>query len=104
MGWINDKYFYSVSLIKDIADNWGNLYDDWASDNGIDDFSVAEHRADFCIAFKKLPRRMQTVIREYLRGTPDRVMEQRGYYEVKLLRDKAFRMMVNILNGEQDVC
>ena len=101
MGWHKGKYYYSVWLIRYLAEHWDNLYDDGIGFEDYEDtnpWSIAEYRADFSIAIKKVGRRMRKSIEEYIKGTPDRVMEMRGYYEVASLREKAYVAMVETLN------
>ena len=102
MGWRKGRYFYKVGLLRYLAENWDNLYID-----GVDigehtetkPIEIAEWRADFCVALDKIGKRARTAIKEYIKGTPDFVMEQRGYYDVEHLRNKGYHSMKVLLNG-----
>jgi len=105
MAWINNKYFYSVKLLRYIAENWDNLYEDGIEFNDesatCNSFSIAEFRADFCYGYKSLSKRMRYVVRADIEGISDRVLEQRGYYELGKFRRTAYHLIKEYLNGER---
>ena len=55
--WIGDKYIYSKSLLKNIAENYLTIYDglpvSWRADIYVL-MRIAEYRADFIMSFNKL--------------------------------------------------
>ena len=102
MGWRKGRYFYKVGLLRYLADNWDNLYIDgvdMGEHTRTNPIEIAEWRADFEFALNKIGRRARTAIKEYIKGTEDYVMEMRGYYEPRKLRNKGYHNMKILLNG-----
>ena len=99
MVWLNDRYFYSIKTIEEIADYWDVLYTDWAASNHYSPIETAEFVADFCIALSKLPFRYKKAVEDYTGGA---YINKREPAEKQEDRWKAYRMMINRLNGKED--
>ncbi len=104
MGLREGKYYYTVRLLRYLADNWDNLYQDGIEFNEehatYNPFEIAEFRADFDIALRYLGKRMRKVIEADRQGIPDNDLEQRGYWDLKQFRRSAYHRMKLYLNGE----
>ena len=104
MAWRNGKYFYSVRLLRYLSENWDSLYADgieFDEEHATRNlFDIAEFRADFSYAYFSLGQRVRQIIDADLRGVPDLVLEQRGFWEIKKFRRMAYHKMKTFLNGE----
>jgi hypothetical protein len=90
-----EEYRYTVSVLRDIARCYDRIYEDgltlthrgWVYHIEYNPFRLAEYKADFDIALKKLPRRLRKAVRNDIKGG---VMD--GY--------EAYSQMAKFLNGE----
>jgi len=116
MAWVNDRFYYSIGILKRIAENYANLYSDasWGSL-----FLMAESKADFDRALSSIGRgkwsgivgyklkhykyfgRLQQVVIAFILGIKDKEMEKLGFQDVKGMRSKAFQRMRDKLNGRK---
>ena len=101
MAWVNDRFFYSIRLLRSIAESYENIYDGlevglYVETNG---FRLAEYRADFDIARRQLGRRKRKFIELIVRGYENGELEKRGYYEPEKFKRICFNEMRGILNG-----
>ena len=115
--WKNDQYLYSVGVLKAIAEWYDSIYEvmmlgDYQITNP---FSLIDFKVDFDMALNEIGRgnwkglesmsfrhykhfsKMQRVIIAEILGIYD--LEPYGFYEVRKLRHKAFKAMVDVLNG-----
>ena len=88
-------------MIGCIADSYHNIYQglEFTNRRGFaykveyNLFSLAEYRADFCIAMKKLPKYLRDAVRRKIAGRGSEIKDNQLLYE-------AFRRMTDILNGD----
>lgn len=103
MAWRNGKYFYSVRLLRYLAENWNSLYTNGIEFNeenaDYNAFSIAEHRASFKWALDSLSKRQRKVIEADREGINDNLLEQRGYWEIRKFKREAYHRMKEFLNG-----
>lgn len=104
MAWREGYYYYTVRLLRYIADNWNSLYTDgieFSEERATTNpFDIAEFRADFDISLHSLSKRQRKVIEADRDGVSDNVLEQRGYWEIKKFRRQGYHLMKLYLNGE----
>jgi len=112
MAWVNDRFYYSIGILKRIAENYIHLYHD-ASWKSL--FALVEFKADFDRAldsigkgkwtgkvedfrkYKYFGKKQQVVIADIL-GMRDYELENWGISEARKLRHKAYKSMVKVLN------
>jgi len=98
MGWQDDTYFYTYSTLEQIAECYRNVYEgiEFYSRNGLyyglerNPLSLAEYKADFDMAWGKLPQPEKHSLTQYLNS-------EKNYRKPR----RVLRMMRAILNGEE---
>jgi len=108
--WYKDKWFYSIGSLKAIAEWYSGVYDYPVTN------SIIELKADFDRAldsigrgewnglesskftsYKYFSKRQRVVIADIL-GIYD--LEPYGFYDVRVLRHRAYKSMTEVLNRE----
>jgi len=106
MPWVRDEFGrpqfnYSVVLLEEIAGNYGTAYQTGLP-IGIyfeaNLFRIAEYLADFSLAYRHLPGKMQAFLRLHMRGCQEHELEQKGFYEPSKYKYRVFREMCDWLN------
>ena len=125
-GWNNEKYTYSIGKLRGIAAYYRSYCAD--GDHVVEDkrgtlrpiswLDAAEEKADFDRAlnaigrghwdgemgtfeqFKLFGRKQITVIADILEVS-DSKLEQKGFYDVGILRGRAYNQMMEFLNGNK---
>ena len=114
--WINDVFYYSIRLLKGIANSYESLYFDAHTESL---YEVALLKADFDRsldnigrgkwrglensnfgAYKYYGRQQQMVIADILQIS-DHKLEGYGFYQIPQLRGRAYMTMAEVLNGEE---
>ena len=107
MSWVNDRFYYSVGLLRHIAENY-SLYDPDSSEFDWKHWqSAIEFKADFDTALKSLGRRRQKVIKATMKkisddrdyDKSDYQLKREGFYSVGKFRYNSFVIMCRLLNG-----
>ena len=96
------QYDYSIKLLRSIADCYEEIYES-GLEVGLyvetNDFRLAEYRADFSLAMKRLGRRKRMFIELLVKGYENGDLERRGFYEPERFKRICFGEMKSILNG-----
>ena len=119
MPWIEDRFYYTRGILKDIARCYDGIYGGLTINDHyiVNDFDVAEFKADFDRALDELGRakwdgithcnfsqykyfdRKQRIIIAYILGLrSDDKLEAWGFWEARKYRYKVLNEMVSILN------
>ena len=121
MGWRDDKFYYSIKVLKTIAENYTSLYEGLEFRSGhliVNPWSLAEFKADFDVALLSIGKgrwtgnitrhkfkdyhysgRLQRIIIADIFGISDYELEGLGFYSIPRLRGYAYYLMVCSLNG-----
>ena len=120
MGWKEDRYFYSIRVLRTIAEYYAQLYIngiELRNDNITNSIVLAEFKADFDVSldamgrgrwrgikssefkdYRHFSRKQQIVISDIL-GLSDRELMSYGFYDIIKLRMTAYSKMKAYLNG-----
>jgi len=120
MGWKEDRYFYSIRVLRTIAEYYAQLYIngiELRNDNITNSIVLAEFKADFDVSldamgrgrwrgikssefkdYHHFSRKQQIVISDIL-GLSDRELMSYGFYDIIKLRMTAYSKMKAYLNG-----
>jgi len=99
--WKNDEYYYGVGTLRTIAYHYESIYEGIGFILGAtvtDQWSIAEYVADFDMAWKSLPAKMQKIIEYDIQDLTDKEIEDKGFYNPNKYKKMAYNKMVNYLN------
>jgi len=120
MTWHNDTYYYSVGILKAIAEGYDSLYEDGLllANHHISYLqSIAEYKADFDMSLDYIGRgnwqgltslnfrdyrhfgKLQRVIIACILGITNRSLEGWGFYDIPKLQGVAYFRMMEYLNS-----
>ena len=101
MAWVNDRFYYSIRLLRSICGSYENIYDGLEVGLYVETnpFRLAEYRADFDLARRHLGRRKRKFIELIINGYENGELIKRGFYEVERFKRICFNEMKIILNG-----
>ena len=121
MGWQGETYYYSVKILRVIAENYTSIYDGLELRPGhliTNPWALAEFRADFDVALQSIGKgkwtgnidgrkfkdyhyygRLQRIVIADIFGVTDSELEGLGFYSIPRLRGYAYYLMVCSLNG-----
>ena len=121
MGWQDETYFYSVKILRVIAENYTSVYDGLEFRPGhliTNPWALAEFRADFDVALQSIGKgrwtgninghkfkdyyhygRLQRIVIADIFGMSDYALEGLGFYDIPRLRGYAYYLMCCVLNG-----
>lgn len=123
MAWKDDTFYYSVKVLKTIAENYTSLYEGLEFRSGqliVNPWALAEYKADFDMAMQSIGHgkwtgnldthkfkdyhyysRLQQIVIADIFGIKDWELESLGFYSIPSLRGYAYYLMVKHLNEEE---
>ena len=122
MAWRGDKFYYSIKMLKTIAENYTSLYEGLEFRSGqleTNPWALAEYKADFDIALQSIGKgrwtgsiskfrdyryygRLQQIVIADILGRQDFELRELGFYSIPRLRACAYSCMKESLNGKDD--
>jgi hypothetical protein len=91
---VSESYRYTAATIREIAYNYPDMPEGYASSNHYDLFQCIELKCDFDRALLRLPPHLKLIVHAIMLGNDPETDEQ------KETAEDVFRSMARILNGD----